>query len=134
MIWPPSMLARFVVLLRDKSLSYADIAQTLSREFSVRLTKNAVIGMGHRQKEVRDESKVGRKRKPRDPFATKPPKQKKKKPKPPKPRPLIYVQDLLPNDCRWPYGDRHPYTFCGHPQIEGSSYCKDHTAQSRGYR
>ena len=37
--------------------------------------------------------------------------------------------DLGPNDCRYPYGDG-PYTFCGHPQMEGRSYCGSHTALS----
>lgn len=34
--------------------------------------------------------------------------------------------DLGPNDCRFPYGDKAPYTFCGHPQMEGRSYCGPH--------
>lgn len=33
--------------------------------------------------------------------------------------------ELGPNDCRYPFGDG-PYTFCGHPQFEGSSYCGAH--------
>jgi len=33
--------------------------------------------------------------------------------------------DLGSNDCRYPYGDG-PYTFCGHPQLEGHSYCGPH--------
>jgi GcrA cell cycle regulator len=34
--------------------------------------------------------------------------------------------DLGPNDCRYPYGDNAPYTFCGHPKLEGHSYCGTH--------
>lgn len=33
--------------------------------------------------------------------------------------------ELGPNDCRYPYGDG-PFTFCGQPQFEGSSYCGCH--------
>lgn len=33
--------------------------------------------------------------------------------------------DLGPNECRFPYGDG-PYTFCGHPKMEGRSYCGPH--------
>ena len=33
--------------------------------------------------------------------------------------------ELGPNDCRYPFGDG-PYTFCGHPQFDGSSYCGGH--------
>lgn len=40
------------------------------------------------------------------------------------PRHLSLI-DLEPNDCRWPYGDS-PFTHCGHPQLDGSSYCAAH--------
>ena len=43
----------------------------------------------------------------------------------------IGLLDLEPNDCRYPYGDG-PYTFCGHPKIEGSSYCGAHYALTLG--
>lgn len=38
--------------------------------------------------------------------------------------------ELGPNDCRYPYGSNAPYTFCGHPQMEGHSYCGPHFALS----
>lgn len=34
--------------------------------------------------------------------------------------------ELGPNECRYPFGDNAPYSFCGHPQFEGSSYCGGH--------
>lgn len=37
----------------------------------------------------------------------------------------IAFLDLQPHHCRYPYGNG-PYTFCGHPQVAGSSYCDDH--------
>ncbi len=33
--------------------------------------------------------------------------------------------DLEPGGCRYPYGDG-PFTFCGHPKQDGSSYCTPH--------
>jgi GcrA cell cycle regulator len=33
--------------------------------------------------------------------------------------------------CRWPYGDGS-YTFCGHPKLNGFSYCGPHVALSIG--
>ena len=38
------------------------------------------------------------------------------------------LADLGRNDCRYPYGDNAPYTFCGNPQREGHSYCGPHFA------
>ena len=46
-------------------------------------------------------------------------------PPPEKPRGLM-LADLQPKDCRYPYGDRTPYTFCGNRVQEGSSYCRSH--------
>lgn len=37
----------------------------------------------------------------------------------------ISLADLEPNDCRYPVGDG-PFLFCGHPKMEGSSYCVPH--------
>lgn len=37
----------------------------------------------------------------------------------------IAFLDLQPIHCRFPYGDG-PFTFCGHPKTDGSSYCADH--------
>jgi GcrA cell cycle regulator len=37
--------------------------------------------------------------------------------------PLI---DLADDGCRYPYGDGPSFTFCGHPQLEGVSYCAPH--------
>jgi GcrA cell cycle regulator len=39
----------------------------------------------------------------------------------------VSLVDLEPNDCRYPYGDNQ-ITFCGHPKMEGSSYCQPHHA------
>ena len=38
----------------------------------------------------------------------------------------IDLQDLRPRgDCRWPYGERAPYQFCGRPATDGV-YCEGH--------
>jgi GcrA cell cycle regulator len=42
----------------------------------------------------------------------------------------IVLLDLGPNDCRYPDGEGSTVTFCGHPQIGGSSYCGAHHALS----
>jgi len=35
---------------------------------------------------------------------------------------------LLPNDCRWPFGDplEPDFHFCGQPKTEGNPYCDFH--------
>lgn len=37
----------------------------------------------------------------------------------------IQFDDLKPQHCRYPYGER-PYTFCGHQVQADSSYCSEH--------
>ena len=39
----------------------------------------------------------------------------------------VTIQNLTPGMCRWPSpGDVAPWTFCGVPKLEGSSYCPEH--------
>lgn len=41
--------------------------------------------------------------------------------------------ELENNDCRWPVsGEKADTLFCGHPMMEGSSYCCFHRNLSRG--
>jgi hypothetical protein len=28
--------------------------------------------------------------------------------------------------CHWPEGDKPPYTYCGRPTCDGSSFCPEH--------
>ncbi len=43
----------------------------------------------------------------------------------------LSLTELEPNDCRFPYGDG-PFTFCGHPKMEGQSWCESHFHWTRG--
>jgi GcrA cell cycle regulator len=43
----------------------------------------------------------------------------------------IAFLDLEPHHCRWPYGRRLPFTFCGCDRIARSAYCAVHTGESR---
>lgn len=45
----------------------------------------------------------------------------------------LSLMDLEPSDCRYPFGgdDGNSITFCGHPQLKGSSYCAPHFALTR---
>jgi GcrA cell cycle regulator len=42
----------------------------------------------------------------------------------------VSLLELQSRECRFPYGDG-PFTFCGHPVLEGRSYCGSHVAVSR---
>jgi GcrA cell cycle regulator len=47
----------------------------------------------------------------------------------------LTLLDLEPNDCRYPYGHSDQgegITFCGHPKIDGSSYCAPHFVLTKG--
>jgi GcrA cell cycle regulator len=48
---------------------------------------------------------------------------------------LVSLIALAPSDCRYPYGgdrENEPITFCGHPQLPGTSYCAPHFHLTRG--
>jgi GcrA cell cycle regulator len=50
------------------------------------------------------------------------------------PRHLSLI-DLERGDCRYPYGgdeEGEAITFCGHPQLQGTSYCAAHFYLTRG--
>ncbi len=38
----------------------------------------------------------------------------------------LSLLDLTAETCRFPFGTEAPFLFCGHPTIEGSSYCGHH--------
>lgn len=125
----PGIVDRLVAMHADEQLSYTTVAKTLSREFNVRITRNAIIGKSRRLKL---------------PYRDKPP---KVIPKPRKRSPRVRVKvpvvtaapvapvisrrggipllELETFDCRFPIGD-FPYLFCGRPQAPESSYCAEH--------
>jgi GcrA cell cycle regulator len=125
-------LAGFVA----SGLSYARTAAAINEEFKTHYTREAAIGRAWRMGIISpDRPKV-------------PPKPRKKQPYKPRPKPAfpsievialrcseivpggIGLVNLATDGCRWPYGEG-PYTFCNHPQFDGSSYCSDHFDLSR---
>jgi GcrA cell cycle regulator len=104
------------------------------------ITRNAVLGKVHRLGLAMPDRPIQPRKKRHQPYKPRP------KTTPPKysecievvrlrcseiaPRNLMLV-DLEPGDCRYPINDSSPYIFCGHEQLEGSKYCRQHTALSR---
>ena len=39
------------------------------------------------------------------------------------------MEDLGPHQCRWPYGDDLPFTYCGERVKRGTSWCEEHFAK-----
>ena len=42
----------------------------------------------------------------------------------------VALIDLEQHHCRWPYGTRAPFLFCGHVKQLGESYCPFHTREA----
>lgn len=148
MHWKPEWDEVLKTLLAQNK-SCADVAAEISAIFGISVSRNAVIGRGHRLG-VKSNLRSGDGRRIAAVAPTpKPP------PRPPKPQhvpvqfacddaglrvadvaPLnLRLLDLKPLQCRWPYGDgsdRDPYRFCGHPMFDGSSYCIHHAFLSTG--
>ena len=40
----------------------------------------------------------------------------------------LTIYDLTADTCRWPFGDRAPYTYCGCSTYPGYPYCAEHVA------
>jgi GcrA cell cycle regulator len=45
--------------------------------------------------------------------------------------PRIAFLELEPHHCRWPFGWRPPFRFCGRARVPRSPYCAFHTARGR---
>jgi GcrA cell cycle regulator len=143
--WPPEASERLVELY-DEGRSASVIAELLHREGLISVTRNGVIGRAHRlklparaprkparmtveQRRVQDAARKRLKRalmkkvKPMMDEAT------REKLRCETVSPLhISIYELTDDTCRFPYGTRAPYSYCGRPTIFGSSYCEHHDA------
>jgi hypothetical protein len=131
-VWTEQLKARFLQLVADpEEHRYKKIAQTLSAEFGIPISKNMAIGIGKRL------NVPTRKKKKGGYLPRKPEVRLEHRPKlpvfhAPPPRPTIVgkgtlkIEELRSNSCRWPFGDRTPYLYCGAVSVEGRSYCEAH--------
>jgi len=129
----PQLDVRFHELLQlDPKLTYTAIAQRLSVEFGVRLTKNSCIGHGRRigvpprQPPRSYAGRRGRVLKPRKPYVPKVRLSARFKLKPKRLVGQMRIEQLGTNDCRWPFGNDPPYLFCGDRTVGLASYCPAH--------
>jgi GcrA cell cycle regulator len=148
-VWTPELSEALKACVLA-GLSFAQSAAKLNSDFGTTFTRNAAIGRANR---------LGMQY-PRQARATpKPPRYKKRNPSlrlvdgngnsnhkriietsysdQPELRcveiiPLhLSLMDLERNGCRYPYGDG-PFTFCGHPKQDSTSYCPAHFNLTRG--
>ena len=118
--WPSERIELLKNLCR-RNWSPRQIADRLG------MTRNAVIGKANRLG-----MPIYQKPKP-------PPLPKQIKPPPPPPPRIdvapaepkflgLSLMQLRETSCRYPQGDVPPFSFCGQPQQDGSSYCSFHRA------
>jgi hypothetical protein len=125
----------------DAAMSMGEIADRLSLEFQIGITRNAAIGRCHRLDLPRR-------------VTPSPPRARKKAEKPmtvkhirvdapivpempvADPAAGLTLLQLSPGACRWPLGDlmktRPPYLFCGQVVRFGTPYCPVHDDRARG--
>jgi GcrA cell cycle regulator len=135
-IWTDEQAEALTSLLADGQ-SYAEIAAALNEQFNTNYSRNAACGKGFRLGLAAPQKVKA------------PPRERKRKPAETTIKPLprmeeiqlrcaeieprhLTLDQLEPNDCRYPYGDG-PFTFCGLLNTDGSSYCPEHFRLSTTY-
>ena len=142
-VWTEPLVARFKALLEQfPRLSYSQIADQLTTEFNIPLTKNSCIGYGRRIGVPKRQPPAQGTRgswlfaqpphKPSRPRRPRVPKQRLPKfiRQPTRTFDKLQIWQLERGECRWPVGDHSPILFCGRPQMENCSYCLPHARLS----
>jgi GcrA cell cycle regulator len=120
----------FVRELWAQGYSAGEIAQRLKPK----MTRNAVIGLCHRNKFPHGKRRTAPMPSPEPlPPAYSAREEPRPRPQPPKPEPSAFLglplHELTDSQCRWPDGDG-PFLFCGQPASLGQPYCRDHAAKA----
>lgn len=151
----PSQHCQALREFRTLGLSYAEIARALNAKFGTSYTRNAALGRGKRMGLGGPERPGPRTMRQTQVKPSKPLKLRQRQasepapvmPAPERPEPirlrcvgiqprLLALVDLGVQDCRYPYGgdkEGEAIAFCGHPRLEGSSYCAPHFRLTRGF-
>jgi hypothetical protein len=113
-------------------------AGEIARQLHPPVTRNAVIGLCHRNKFPHGKRRTAPMPSP-EPlppayFVREEPKPEiRPRPRPQPPEPLAFLglplHELSDSQCRWPDGDG-PFLFCGQPAVLASPYCRDHSAKA----
>jgi hypothetical protein len=135
--WTPDVIEAFNALLTERPmLTYRQIAARLSEVNGWYFSKNSCIGYAKRigvpNRKPGQPSRKGKTLKPRAkphvpttrliaPHFKQQPSRRIGK---------LRIYELNHGECRWPVDAKTPYFFCGLRQVEGSSYCIEHTRRS----
>lgn len=123
-VWTKPVVARFEQLFEDE-LPYSKIAEELSKEFGVLISRNAAIGFARRHNvPKRQKTDTPRKQERFEPRGKTTLVQYI--PKKPTGRGILRIDQLGPRSCRWPFGDNPPFLYCGCLTVEGYPYCETH--------
>jgi hypothetical protein len=129
--WDDHLIARFKALHAGGERPFSEIAATLSREFGLKLSKNACIGKGRRlglTARARVAPPKPRKGQRRGGPRLKPvvlPGWQVEPPRLPPAAGRVTIYQLRGGVCHFPHGDRPPYTYCGAKALRGS-WCPHH--------
>lgn len=139
-VWTEELKTRLRELHADEDLLFGAIAAQLSQEFGVTLTRNACIGKAGRMRLVRRHPRPPQTRRRAITLGMPPetvprvlPRWRVCEPPAPPAGERLTLLQLTDNTCRWPYGDRVPYLFCG-AATAGKTYCAYHTGVACGHR
>jgi hypothetical protein len=125
-VWTPELDARLEEL-HASGMKFKMIAFTLNQEFKISLTRNACIGRAHRKLLVALRQPPVKKARPKRSHKRKPPAAPSPPIAPQEPTPgALLMRHLTRFTCHWPEGDKPPYTYCGKPVCDGSSFCPTH--------
>jgi hypothetical protein len=130
-VWTPEMDARLREL-HAEGLKFRLIAAGINAEFETTLTRNSCIGRAHRLNlpvRAKPTEPVKKSKRERGQYKARlapipPPVQLRQSP-PLIPGRLTMLQ-LTRFTCRWPSGDRPPYTYCGDKIAGGGPFCREH--------
>ena len=133
--WDDNLIARLKALHKGGTRSFKQIAETLSHEFGIQLTKNACIGKARR---------LELEQRPRSTPKPKPRAEKRTLNTPQLvPRPAVVtawrvetptltgcnritIYQLRGGLCHYPFGDKPPYAYCGNTTARGTPWCPHH--------
>jgi GcrA cell cycle regulator len=129
-VWPQERTRRLVALVAQ-GYSARQVGAALG------VTRNAAIGKIHRMGlQLLTVRKPAAVRKPRKRWI----KMTRPRALPPPPAPEVApangpigIMELTAFTCRWPFGERAPFRFCGTTKPAGGPYCREHTAIAVGH-
>lgn len=145
--WPREIKARLVELYNaEHPISFTDMVDVLKKEFGCDYTRSAIIGCSKRLglKGKKPTSSANHRPRLRIVAANSNSTRKRVIQVTDTELPALRCVEVIPRnlsllelekgDCRYPYGgevEGDAITFCGHPKIDDSSYCRAHFALTR---